>query len=76
MNMLLETGKTSVRNGFVSPKSGKSFDAVLKLDGGGVKFDFESSTPKKAENKGFDNLYSSSRRYEANPELPPDFFDS
>ena len=76
MKMLLENGKTSVIKGFVSPKSGRSFDAALKLDGNSVKFDFESSASKKAENRSSDNLYSTSRRYEANPELPPDFFDS
>ena len=75
MKMLLENGKTSVIKGFVSPKSGRSFDAALKLDGNSVKFDFESSPPKRAENRSSDNLYSTSRRYEANPELPPDFFD-
>lgn len=38
--MLLETGRTSVIRGFVSPKSGKSFDAALKLEGDGCTFDF------------------------------------
>lgn len=37
--MLLETGKTSKIEGFIS-KSGKSFDAVLKLDGDRAVFDF------------------------------------
>ncbi len=38
---LTETGKTSVISGFVSPKSGKSFDAALKLENGRAVFDFE-----------------------------------
>ena len=75
MKLLLETGKTSVIKGFISPKSGKRFDAALKLDGSNVKFEFETGAPKRVENRSTDNLYSTSRRYEANPELPPDFFD-
>ena len=76
MKLLLETGKSSVIKGFVSPKSGKSFDCALALDRNGVKFDFEREAPKKANNRSDGAFYSSSRRYEANPELPPDFFDS
>jgi len=38
--MLLEGGRTSKIQGFISKKSGKSFDAYLKLEGGEVKFDF------------------------------------
>ena len=37
---LLETGKTNKIDGFISPKSGKSFAAFLKLDGGRAVFDF------------------------------------
>ncbi len=37
--MLLETGKSSKIEGFVS-KSGKQFDAFLKIEDGKVKFDF------------------------------------
>ena len=76
MKLLLETGKSSVIKGFVSPKSGKSFDSALALDGNGVKFDFEREAPKKTEIRSHGDFYSSSRRYEANPELPPDFFDN
>ena len=39
IRMLLSTGRTSKIQGFIS-KNGKSFDAVLKLDGGKVVFDF------------------------------------
>ena len=38
---LVENGKTEVISGFVSPKSGKSFDAALKLENGRAVFDFE-----------------------------------
>ena len=37
---LLETGKTYKIEGFISPKSGKSFSAYLKLEQGRVVFDF------------------------------------
>ncbi len=37
--LLLETGKTSEIQGFIS-KTGKTFNARLKLDGASVKFDF------------------------------------
>ncbi len=37
---LLEDGETYQIDGFVSPKSGKSFSAKLKLDGGKTVFDF------------------------------------
>ncbi len=37
---LLSTGKTPKIEGFVSKKSGKNFDAVLKLEDGRVVFDF------------------------------------
>lgn len=37
---LLETGKTNKIDGFVSPKSGKSFGAYLKIENGRAVFDF------------------------------------
>lgn len=37
---LLETGKTNRIDGFVSPKSGKEFNAFLKLEGERAVFDF------------------------------------
>ena len=37
---LLAEGCTYKIKGFISPKSGKSFDAVLKIVNGEVKFDF------------------------------------
>ncbi|MBQ4557657.1 MAG: topoisomerase C-terminal repeat-containing protein [Clostridia bacterium] len=39
IQLLLTQGKTSKIRGFIS-KAGKPFDAVLKLDGTGAKFDF------------------------------------
>ena len=39
VKMLLETGQTAEIRGFAS-KKGKPFDAVLKLEGGKVVFDF------------------------------------
>ena len=38
---LLETGRTNKIEGFISPKSGKMFDAYLKLEGGRAVFDFD-----------------------------------
>ena len=40
MKLLLETGKTSKIEGFISKKTGKPFAAVLKLDKDNVTFDF------------------------------------
>jgi DNA topoisomerase-3 len=42
---LIEEGRTSVIAGFVSPRSGKSFDAALKLENGRAVFDFERRAP-------------------------------
>ena len=46
---LVETGKTSVISGFVSPKSGKTFDAALKLENGRAVFDFERKAPARPD---------------------------
>ena len=40
IRLLLENGKTSKIEGFISKKSGKPFAAVLKLEGNGVSFEF------------------------------------
>jgi len=40
VKMLLETGRTSKIEGFISKKTGKPFSAVLKLDGDKVNFEF------------------------------------
>ena len=41
MKELTERGRTSLIQGFVSPRTGKSFDAALKLENGRAVFDFE-----------------------------------
>ncbi len=43
--MLLSEGRTSKIKGFISKKSGKSFDAVLRLDGDRCVFDFSTDIP-------------------------------
>lgn len=48
VKMLLATGKTSKIQGFVS-KSGKSFDASLRLEGGKAVFDFATPLPPKEQ---------------------------
>lgn len=40
MKKLLETGRTYKIEGFVSPRTGKSFSSYLKLTGGRAEFDF------------------------------------
>jgi DNA topoisomerase-3 len=48
---LTETGRTAVIQGFVSPRTGKTFEAALKLENGRAVFDFEKrqvSTPMRA----------------------------
>ncbi len=40
VKQLLQSGRTEKLNGFVSKKSGKSFDGALKLENGKVVFDF------------------------------------
>ncbi len=40
VELMLKEGRTSVIRGFVSNKSGKSFDAALKIDGERCVFDF------------------------------------
>ena len=40
LNELIENGQTPLISGFVSPRTGKSFDASLKLENGRAVFDF------------------------------------
>ena len=47
MQALLSEGKTPVIQGFVSKKSGKAFDATLRLEEGKAVFDF-SAVPRRA----------------------------
>ena len=41
VTLMLESGRTSLIKGFISPKSGKNFDAYLKLDDGKAIFEFK-----------------------------------
>jgi hypothetical protein len=40
VSLMLESGRTSIIKGFVSPRTSKSFDAALKIDGDKCVFDF------------------------------------
>ena len=40
VSLMLESGKTSLIKGFISQKSGRSFDAYLKLQDGRAVFEF------------------------------------
>ena len=40
IRLLVTTGRTAKIQGFVSPRTGKTFDAALRLDGTQAKFDF------------------------------------
>jgi DNA topoisomerase-3 len=40
VSLMLESGRTSLIRGFVSKRTGKSFDAFLRLEGEGCVFDF------------------------------------
>ena len=46
LKLLTETGKTAVIQGFVSPRTKKTFEAALKLENGRAVFDFEKRAPK------------------------------
>ncbi len=46
LNELIREGKTEVLSGFVSPRTGKSFDASLKLENGKASFVFERKPVK------------------------------
>ena len=47
VKLLTEKGKTAVIQGFVSPRTKKTFDAALKLEEGRAVFDFERREPPK-----------------------------
>ena len=40
IRLLVTTGRTAKIQGFVSPRTGKTFDAALRLEGTQAKFDF------------------------------------
>ena len=62
---LLEKGETGVIEGFISPKSGRSFDAALRLTEGRAVFVFpdrpQGAKAPKQEGEG----------YRPQPEVPP-----
>lgn len=60
---LLTEGNTGVLAGFVSPKTGRSFSAALKLVNGRAEFDF-SAVPRAPRNR-------EEKRYIPPPEEPP-----
>ncbi len=64
MKLLLEKGSTDKIVGFRSKRTGKTFDAMLKLEDGKANFAFEDSGAKRATN-------GSSYAYEAPPEMAP-----
>jgi len=69
LKQLLENGITEVLHGFVSPKSGKKFDAALRLENGRTVFDFSQ---RNSEN---DRLHAPSFSGEEPPlpEPPPEY---
>jgi len=72
MKLLIETGKTSVIQGFVSSRTKKTFDAALKLENGRAVFDFEK---KRASESGM--LHSNLPVWDGEgaplPEPPPGY---
>jgi hypothetical protein len=88
---ILAGGKSGVLCGFISPKTKKSFDCALKLDGNSVSFDFANDRQSYQGTKGTQGsqgassavrersahpTYATNSRYVQNEELPPDFFDN
>ena len=74
---LLSEGKTPLIQGFKSPRTGKTFDARLKLEGGRAVFDFDSPRPLRQQNTSPSGFGVSSRQMppaEENP-FPPAFYD-
>ena len=80
LQQLLSTGQTEVIRGFVSPKSGKSFDAALKLEDGTAVFVF-SNSPRRAYSAPMGNSATPAPQsnrpappVDENP-FPPAFYD-
>jgi hypothetical protein len=74
---LLSEGKTPLIQGFKSPRTGKTFDACLKLEGGRAVFDFDSPRPARGPGASSAGFGVSSRQMppaEENP-FPPAFYD-
>ena len=72
---LLNEGKTPVISGFKSPRTGKTFDAALKLENGRAVFDFDKA-PRTTTPFASPTGVSSRRQQpmEENP-FPPAFYD-
>ena len=73
---LITQGKTPVIEGFVSPRTGKTFDAALKLEQGRAVFDFDRSA-RPTQASGTHASYQTARQQpppEENP-FPPAFYD-
>ena len=51
VSLMLESGRTSFIRGFVSKRTGKSFDAFLKLEGEGCVFDFNQNNQSNQSNQ-------------------------
>ncbi|MBO5305568.1 MAG: topoisomerase C-terminal repeat-containing protein, partial [Clostridia bacterium] len=52
MKLLLETGSTAKITGFRSKRTGKSFDAKLKLEGGKAIFAFDDTPRERGQGAG------------------------
>ncbi len=53
---LIQNGRTQVLQGFVSSKTGKTFEAALKLENGRAVFEFEKRAPKQVQAPIFSSL--------------------
>ena len=73
---LLNEGKTGVIDGFRSARTGKHFDAALKLENGRAVFDFDRDRPRTAPPKSAvpSGTYRNAPPDEENP-FPPAFYD-
>ncbi|MBE6620315.1 MAG: DNA topoisomerase III [Ruminococcaceae bacterium] len=74
---LLTQGKTPLIQGFRSPRTGKTFDACLKLENGRAVFDFErtrQAPQRSAPPSGFGVSSRPAPPMEENP-FPPAFYD-
>ena len=74
---LLDEGKTPMIEGFRSARTGKSFDAALKLENGRAVFDFERDRPRTVSHSAHASQ-SGSYRHEPPPDenpFPPAFYD-
>lgn len=77
VKQLLTQGETDVLTGFVSPKSGKSFQASLRLDAGRTVFVFPDQKSAGRRTEAGSAITQSNRRAapaEENP-FPPAFYD-